>query len=269
MNRRVRRIAVALDGSAHSAATLESGARLAAMLDAELFGFFVEDERLLTTGRSPAGAVVTMTGAVETVSSVSIERQMRAQATRIRAMFEAVVADAGVSGRFDVVRGRVDAAVRNAAMSADLVALGQTGWSPRGVDEFGSTAAQSVSKLGKPVLLARKGAALCTPIVVFLREDDAPDESLAIAFDLGRACGCPVTAVCDGDRAEAAASAAFEAAAAEPRVERIAPGEWASWLASNRSTCVIPWREGDETLRGLIAAAARLNSAVVLVPGRA
>jgi nucleotide-binding universal stress UspA family protein len=43
----IRRILVALDASPHSFAALEAAAHLAAHLEAELFGLYVEDENLL------------------------------------------------------------------------------------------------------------------------------------------------------------------------------------------------------------------------------
>ena len=54
----VRTILVALDASPGSMAALEAGARVAARLDAELVGLYVEDENLLKVGDLPIAVLV-------------------------------------------------------------------------------------------------------------------------------------------------------------------------------------------------------------------
>ena len=79
----VRRILVALDASPHSLAALRAAAELAADLDAELVGIFVEDINLLRLSDLPLASEVTIyTTTSRRLNRQEIERQLRSQAVR-------------------------------------------------------------------------------------------------------------------------------------------------------------------------------------------
>ena len=79
----IRRILVALDGSYHSLAALEAAAELAASLEAELHGLFVEDVNLLRVAGSPVAREVCYPFSRTTrPNQRTMERQLRAQATQ-------------------------------------------------------------------------------------------------------------------------------------------------------------------------------------------
>ena len=74
----VRRLLVALDASGHSLAALEAAARLAAHLEVELAGIFVEDENLLRLAKLGTARVVDRLSArVRTLGAGEIERELR------------------------------------------------------------------------------------------------------------------------------------------------------------------------------------------------
>ena len=85
----MRRILVAVDASPHSLAALDAALRLAADLEAEVIGLFVEDINLLRLAGMPfASEVRTSSAATYELSSGGMEAGMRAQAARARRLVQ-------------------------------------------------------------------------------------------------------------------------------------------------------------------------------------
>ena len=81
----IRRILVALDASHHSLAALDAAAELAASLEAELQGLFVEDANLLRLAGLPVARVVRYPFATPArPDPVRMERELRVQAAQAR-----------------------------------------------------------------------------------------------------------------------------------------------------------------------------------------
>ena len=124
----IRRIAVVLDASEHSQQALETAARLAASLKAELEGIFVEDIDLIHLAGLPFLREIRLASlAQETVSLQRMERELRAIARRMRQTLELVARREGISCSFRVRRGRVEAELMEAAMEVDVLTLGRPG----------------------------------------------------------------------------------------------------------------------------------------------
>jgi len=120
----VRRILVALDSASLSDEMLEVAATLAAAMDADLTGLFIEDEDLLGLGGLDfVRQIDTRTGLARAIDTASMERELRAQASRARRRLEESATLRQVTWSFRVVRGRVQSAVAEAAGEADLVVL--------------------------------------------------------------------------------------------------------------------------------------------------
>lgn len=124
----IRRIAVALDASEHGQRALETAARLAASLKAELEGIFVEDINLIHLAGLPFLREIRLASlAQETVSLQRMERELRAIARQVRQTLEVVAHREGISCSFRVRRGRVEAELMEAAMEVDVLTLGRPG----------------------------------------------------------------------------------------------------------------------------------------------
>ena len=124
----IRRIAVALDASEHSLRALETAARLAASLKAELEGIFVEDIDLIHLAGLPFLREIRLASlAQEAVSLQRMERELRAIARQVRQTLELVARREGISCSFRVRRGRVEAELMEAAMEVDVLTLGRPG----------------------------------------------------------------------------------------------------------------------------------------------
>jgi nucleotide-binding universal stress UspA family protein len=152
----IRRILVAVDASPHSLAALDAALRLAADLDAEVLGLFVEDVNLLRLAGMPfASEVRTMSAETRGLSSERMENEMRSQAARARRLFNVRTAAARVRARFEVVRGQVSFEILQAAGEADLLTLGRVSrpLTPRMI--IGSTARAAMRLPGSVLLSAR------------------------------------------------------------------------------------------------------------------
>ena len=265
MNQPINRIGVGLDGSSHSLATLRSAAGLAARLGAELHGLFVEEEGILRSALVPAGTlVVSMTGQIQGITFGAVERQMRAQATLIKATFEHIADAAGVVHSFQVVRGRVGQAVCASFVDVDLIALGHTGWSPK---VQGSSVDQSLAMSGKPVLLARKGTTLCTPVVVIADSVSTAEEAIGFGSGLAAACNCPLTVVRSSTAAATSTKRSMLRQGERVRVEQVQPSLWPALLMRQRATYVAAVARNTELIRSLVGASGTSGSPILLLPG--
>src|SRR2546425_755825 len=123
---RVRRILVALDSSAHSLAALEASVDMAARMEAELTGLFVEDIELLRMADAPFARELLYPSATEApLNRATMERKLRAQSEQARKALAAAADRAQVQWTFRTVRGQVISEVLAAAGEADLLAIGK------------------------------------------------------------------------------------------------------------------------------------------------
>lgn len=156
----IRRILVALDASAHSFSALEQAVSLAAALEAELMGLFVEDINLIRFASLPFARQVSYpTGAQEPLDRARIERELKLQAESIRKTLQSLAERAQTPYSFRIARGDVAGEILAAASSADLVLLGKAGWSPVEAQALGSTALALAGAAPCALLLAQRGAA--------------------------------------------------------------------------------------------------------------
>lgn len=118
-----QRVLVALDPGVPLATALQAVLSVAGPDVAEVVGLFVEDEVLLSLARLSAVREVTVEASARPLSAEQVERQFRAQAARLRGLFEAEAARAGLPYRFEVARGETSREVLKAAAGCDLLVV--------------------------------------------------------------------------------------------------------------------------------------------------
>ncbi len=181
----IRRILVALDASPNSFAALEAAARLAAYLEAELLGLYVEDEDLLRGAELPITRMVgSFSGEVRPVERGDMEQQLKAQAVRARRAMEHIAGMAHLHWSFKVARGGVAREVLAAAAEADLISLGHCGWSSVVGRKIGTTTEMILSKTAAPVLLLRQGLRAGQAVLVVYDGSSCARTGIAIAVQL-------------------------------------------------------------------------------------
>jgi nucleotide-binding universal stress UspA family protein len=110
-------ILVAVDASPHSLAALETAAKVAACLKAELRGVYVEDIDLVRTAALPFACAISSSGQAQRLTPDALERQLRRQAETARRAIEAAGSRSRVTWSFSVVRGAVRREIARAAAS--------------------------------------------------------------------------------------------------------------------------------------------------------
>lgn len=168
-----RRILVALDASTYSFSALKAAVILAAELEAELVGLFVEDVNLLKMAGLPFTREIHLSSALESkLTSHGMELALRARATRARQAFYTAVTRAAIKGTFRVIRGEVATAVLEAANEADLLILGRISQPLSRQRRLGSTAHSAAIHAPHSVMLMP-----CEQLL------EGKPEHLAVVFD--------------------------------------------------------------------------------------
>lgn len=186
----IRRILVALDASHHSLAALEAAAELAASLEAELQGLFVEDINLLRAAGSPVAREVRYPYvAGERLDQARMERQLRAQATQAKRALATTCERRRIKWSFRVVRGEVTAQVLEAAMEADLLSLGKASRPLVQRIRLGSTAQAAAARSPRSVLLIQRDAVVRPPVVMVYEDSRASRQALLLAARLAQTQG--------------------------------------------------------------------------------
>jgi K+-sensing histidine kinase KdpD len=119
---KIRRIIIGLEPAPRSHATLEAAARLAAQMEAELVGLFVENINLLHFAALPFAREVGFASASRRALDVEgMERSLRGLAREARQTLAAVAGRVPVRWSFRVARGSAAGELLAAAADADLV----------------------------------------------------------------------------------------------------------------------------------------------------
>lgn len=159
------RIVLALDLSPRSRVALETAALLAAALDVELVGVFVEDINLLHLCGLPfAREVGLLSPGLRPFSVQEVERELNREAAEVQQRLAATAERLGLRWSFRVARGQIAAELFALANEPDLVVLGKR--ARRGAMSLGDifaaprrTAAQHAAASGAVVALYDGSAA--------------------------------------------------------------------------------------------------------------
>ncbi len=185
LERTIRHILVALDASPHSLAALEAAADMAAHLNAELSGLFIEDINLLNLADLPfIKQVDPLSASLRPIDREHISRQFRMQAERARKTLEQVATRAHIQWSFRVIRGNVTAEIMAAASESDLVILGKAGWSPTREKRLGTTAQKILSEAPCLTLVLQQGIRLELRVMVLFDKSENAQKALEVAVQI-------------------------------------------------------------------------------------
>ncbi|MGE0744712.1 MAG: hypothetical protein AB7K86_05665 [Rhodospirillales bacterium] len=207
------RIVVAFDSMA-AAHALEAATELAARLQAELEGLFVEDENLMRIAELNLGRVYdALSGRHESATSAAMAQMVRGEAARIRQAMAAQAARAHVAHRFRIVRGMLERELATAAQAADLLVLSLSSRAVGARVRADIAWITAVEHALKPVLVIRPGARLGGRAMVLYDDPARGAALLAAASQLVTGADGMVTVllVAADERTAAALRAAAEA----------------------------------------------------------
>jgi nucleotide-binding universal stress UspA family protein len=208
---KIQHILVAVDASPPSFAALEAAAEMAAMLGAELITLFVEDIMLLRLAESPFAIEIGLSsGSVRRLNTQQMQRQLRAQANRVRRRLTHLAERWGIPWSFRIARGAINAELIAAASEVDLVILGRMGWS--GSRGLGSTAQAMASQQERPALIHAPRVKLKPQILVIYDGSETAQRSLKMAASLVKGQGGYLTVAILADEHEEAKGLQIEAA---------------------------------------------------------
>ncbi len=121
-----RRILVALDASKESLAALEAAAGLAAQLDAELTGLFIEDTDLLNLAALPfSREAPALSRSGRLLDPERLARDFKSMAATARQALARTAEASHLQWSFRTTRGRIGAELLAAAREVDLIAVGK------------------------------------------------------------------------------------------------------------------------------------------------
>ena len=172
----IRRILFALDHCAHEHGCVDYVADLAARLQAELHGVFIEDTDLLRSAGHPFVLQINLlTGVMEKLDSESTQEGLRSRARISEASLRTAATQRRVPWSFRVIRGRPSREVAAAAADVDLLVI-QSGGSSRtaewmarlgrthGGDATRATVTET-APLTRSILVIRPGPIVRNPIL--------------------------------------------------------------------------------------------------------
>jgi nucleotide-binding universal stress UspA family protein len=185
-NRVIQSIAVAIDCSPHSKASLEAAAEMAGRLKAELIGIFVEDINLLHMAGLPFAEEVRLYSSTTTkLDAAQLERLLRQQAAQARELLQRAAEARTLQHTFRVLRGMVPEQLMQAAPEADMLVLGRSGRSPSCRKGLGSTARTALSEGKMNVMLMRPGVTAAEgPLLLLCDGSEASKRALQTALEI-------------------------------------------------------------------------------------
>jgi hypothetical protein len=196
------RIVVALDPSGPSEVTLEIARHIPSGLATELLGLFVEDIRLFEHARSRLAREVVLSGRARPLDVATLERQIRAQAAKVRARFEAAAAKLGLPHAFQITRGEVIAELLREAAQADALVVSLAAGATRQQAWWSAALRELAEAPLKAVLFARDGGSTGSGIVTVTARAEGLTTTLETAARLAKHGRAPLTILVTGSALE-------------------------------------------------------------------
>jgi len=269
----IRRILVPIDESTHSRAALEAAVAMAAALQAEINGLFVEDVEILEISRQPFFREV-RTYEYSGKEGGEIERDLRLQAERIRRWIARSAGNAEVTWKFEVRRGGVKTIILEQSATADLTIMGRFG---RTV--FKSTMGSTVRHLilhGRGLtMLIDERFRLIPPILSTFIDSEIGKRALEIGVNVARLIQSPLEVLIPAEDHEhflelqKKAEALLEGVELRQNYHPVhAPaslGLTAALQAKQRQLLVLPGDAADHHPEDLVELIGRIRNPVLLV----
>lgn len=188
-------VVVALDAVEREDYAIELACTLSHARAPELLGLFVESTELLAHARSRWAREFLLSGSERALDERALERQLRSQAARVRARFEATTARLGVRHRFEIARGGLFTEPVKRAAAAEVLVVSLARAVAGGFSVSGFLRELRETHVPK-ILFARQGWLTGQSIAVVVDEaTPATQAAIEAAARVARRSGSPVTAL--------------------------------------------------------------------------
>ncbi|MHC5062805.1 MAG: universal stress protein [Planctomycetota bacterium] len=180
-DRVMRRILIAVDAATANPPCIDCVVELAARLEAELIGLFVEDDELLRTAALPGARHISfLTGMEELLDLASTERELRSMASELESRLSSSAERSKVKHSFRVARGSLAKEVARAASEADMLVVSRSARPLLKQLSLGSAVRIAADALEAPVLILPADAKITGPILVLF--DGSPAAKTVLRF---------------------------------------------------------------------------------------
>ena len=170
----IHRILVAVDTSTENLRTLEAAADMAALLQAELHGLFIEDPRLFQLEQLSSSRKIDLPqGFASGIEKGSMERELRALANRTREILARASDQRRIDWSFQIVRGQVNTELTTASTPGDLIIAESSGRTIRSGLRMESTTKRAAKEIERPVLFLQRGPRPTRSVVAVY--DESPE----------------------------------------------------------------------------------------------
>jgi len=274
---RIRRLLLALDATCSDENCLTIAVELAARLEVDLAGLFVEDVNILRSAALPfVRQFSPLTASSAPFEYDEAERELRRYASKLERQLSAAADQRRVRWTFRVVRGLAAREVSRAALDTDLVAVAETASRALMPSSASRTVREAIREAGRTLLLLRPGVKAEGPIVMIYDGSPAADEAVDIALKLLVGIDAALEVFLVGESAERATKLAQllrERAAGHGtpiRIHRFASGDFSlvrrALLELNAGFLILPTQPGGFTARVVDEITQGLPCPVLFVP---
>lgn len=209
------RVLVALDPADPRREVLDAAASLCRGVQMELEGLFVEDTSILRLGElSFAREVAHATGAVRSLNTQTLDRQLRAQAMLVRKTFESAARQLGVRHSFRILRGEVLGGLEERAGKFDIVVVGKAGRHVGQRSWLGKSVHRLATLPGRTVVFVQGEWRTGRSVVVVADGQENVSRALQLATKIARADDLPLVIL--GAAREGSREAALQSLSVRP-----------------------------------------------------
>ena len=182
----IRRILVALGSSMEDRKSLQTAAKLAAALQAELQALYIQDMSLIRFAELPfATELISHSASERSIDPVLIQKELEVQAKQVNRELARLAEQQNVKWSFETVQGHVESEILAASEQADLLIVNRTtGRTLVTRDQLGTTAAVFVTKSHRTVVLLEQQSYLDKPLVVLIENLESGLKALATGVRL-------------------------------------------------------------------------------------
>lgn len=199
----ISRVMIELGGISDGGPIIDTACNLAAAIQAELYGLFVEEESLHDLSGLPfARAILPGRTRPQTLSPELVHETFAKQAAALRRALSASAGSARVSWKFDTTRGHGISEIRAKTSESDIVVVQQHRVGQSASDLM--TAARDTAAAARGVVvIGRRINRAAGPVVAIDDGDDTGLDTVAMAASLARRLDAPVEllVVAAGDEA--------------------------------------------------------------------